>query len=45
MGPLKHESDLLSPAAIRDYFGEVYRRKDDGFDRIGAHPSSVSWDC
>lgn len=28
----KHD-DLLSPAAIRDYFGEVYWRKGDGLDR------------
>ena len=27
-----HADDLLSPAAIRDYFGEVYWRKGDGLD-------------
>ena len=30
----KHE-DLLSPAAIEDYFGEVYWRMDKGIDREG----------
>jgi CRISPR-associated endonuclease/helicase Cas3 len=32
-----HGDDPLSPAAMRDYFGEVYWRKgDDGLDRISA---------
>lgn len=32
-----HGNDLLSPAAMRDYFGEVYWRKGpDGLDRIPA---------
>jgi CRISPR-associated endonuclease/helicase Cas3 len=36
----KHESDLLSPTAMRDYFGEVYWRKEDALDRIGARDAN-----
>lgn len=34
-------AEWLSPAAIRDYFEEVYWRKGDGLDKIGIFPTAT----